>query len=104
MKYSSRPRDFLFMSWVRAQPCIVCERQHSPHLTRTYAHHAGQRAFARKADDRTCIPLCWKHHDRLSPVSIHTLGVRFWSVYELDRNQVIAEINERYEQERPMAA
>jgi hypothetical protein len=97
--YAKRSRDFSFMSWITAQTCCVCEAQHKPQFSKSYAHHAGQRAFGRKADDRTCIPLCWKHHDRGSSQSIHTLGKAFWTAYGLDRVALIAEYNERYELE-----
>jgi hypothetical protein len=97
--YAKRPRDFAYMAWITCQTCAVCESQHKPQFSKSYAHHAGQRAFGRKADDRTCIPLCWKHHDRGSSVSIHSLGKRFWGVYGLDRNRLIAELQERYEAE-----
>jgi hypothetical protein len=97
--YKNRPRDFAFMSWITTQTCCVCESQHQPQFSKSYAHHAGQRAFGRKADDRTCIPLCWRHHDRNSSASIHSLGKRFWGVYGLDRGALIAEYNERYEME-----
>ena len=43
--------------------------------------------------------LCWRHHDRLSSISIHTLGKRFWEVYRLERGAVIAELQTRYELE-----
>ena len=97
--YAKRPRDWAYMSWIKSQQCIVCESQHQPNFGRIYAHHAGQRALGRKAADRSCIPLCWKHHDRASSQSIHVLGVRFWAVYKLDRAAVIAELVERYENE-----
>lgn len=97
--YKDRPRDFPYMAFIRNQQCIVCESQHKPNFGSTYAHHAGPRAFGRKAEDRTCIPLCWRHHDRSSSLSIHTLGKRFWAVYKLDRAAVVAELHERYELE-----
>lgn len=97
--YAKRPRDFAFMSFITCQTCAVCEAQHKPQFSKSYAHHAGQRAFGRKADDRTCIPLCWRHHERASSASIHSLGKRFWSTYGLDRNALIVEYNERYELE-----
>ena len=97
--YKLRPRDFAFMSWVKSQPCIVCEKQLILNFGSIYAHHAGQRAFGRKADDRTCIPLCWRHHDRASSQSIHSLGKSFWGTYRIDRAQAIAELNERYAEE-----
>jgi hypothetical protein len=98
-RYNQRPRDFAFMAFIRSQQCCVCEKLRLVNFGRIEAHHAGQRAFGRKADDRTCIPLCWRHHDRNSTTSIHSLGKRFWVVYGLDRNRLIAEYNERFEME-----
>ncbi len=97
--YKNRPRDFAFMSWVKSQPCCACEKLRLLNFGIIYAHHAGQRGTSQKADDRTCIPLCWRHHDRGSSTSIHALGKTFWAVYGLDRVALIADYNERYEME-----
>lgn len=97
--YRSRPRDFAYLSWIKAQQCVVCEALRLISFGRIYAHHAGQRGLGRKADDKTAIPLCWRHHDRNSPASIHCLGKLFWVRYGLDRSAVIAELNQRYEAE-----
>lgn len=94
--YKNRPRDFAYLAWVASQQCIVCESQFKLQPSRSYAHHAGQRGLGRRADDATAIPLCWRHHDRASSISIHALGKRFWVVYKLERNVVIAELQERY--------
>jgi hypothetical protein len=94
--YAKRQRDFAYLAWVTAQQCIVCEKAHAPQLTRTYAHHAGARGLSQRASDHTAIPLCWRHHDRGSSLSIHALGKKFWVVYALDRGVVIAELRERY--------
>jgi hypothetical protein len=94
--YKNRPRDFAYLAWVASQQCIVCESQFKLQPSRSYAHHAGQRGLGTRADDATAIPLCWRHHDRASPISIHALGKRFWVVYKLERNVVIAELQERY--------
>jgi hypothetical protein len=97
--YAKRPRDFAYLAWVACQQCIVCEAQHKPQFSRSYAHHAGARGLSQRAADRTAIPLCWKHHDRGSSLSIHTLGKKFWTVYGLNRNAVIAELQARYDLE-----
>ena len=97
--YKQRPRDFAYMSWIRELQCCACEKLRLLNFNRVYAHHAGQRGTGQKADDRTCIPLCWRHHDRGSSTSIHTLGKRFWGIYGLDRAELIREYNERYEAE-----
>lgn len=98
-RYKQRPRDFAYMSWIKSQQCCVCEKLRLLNFGTIYAHHAGQRGLGQKANDRTCIPLCWRHDSRLSPGSIHSLGKRFWVVYGLDRDALIREFNERYDLE-----
>lgn len=101
---AKRERDWAFISWIKRQACIVCEMHSFKLFTQRFnpsqAHHAGHRGLSQRADDRTCIPLCWTHHDRNSPHSIHTLGRKFWEFYQLDRAQVIEEMQRRYELER----
>ena len=97
--YTKRPRDFAYMFWIRELQCAVCEKRHILNFGTVYAHHAGPHGLSQRSPDRTCIPLCWRHHDRASSASIHSLGKRFWAVYGLDRNRLIAEYNERYELE-----
>lgn len=92
-------RDFIYLSWIASQPCVVCELQRVAQFNRSYAHHAGQRGLSQRAPDRTAIPLCWRHHDRNSSSSVHTLGKEFWKRYRLDRVEIIRELNERYELE-----
>lgn len=55
------------MAWIRRQPCIVRSLPPDPNrLTpcsgRVEADHLGSRGIGRKADDRTCAPLCQQHH------------------------------------------
>jgi hypothetical protein len=98
-----RIRDWLYISWIKSQPCIVCEKHAFNLFTKRFspsqAHHAGYRGLSQRADDRTCIPLCWTHHDRNSPHSIHTLGRKFWEFYQLDRQATIEEMQRRYAME-----
>jgi hypothetical protein len=106
-----RIRDWAYLSWIKRQVCIVCEK-HAINVgnlfTRKFspsqAHHAGHRGLSQRADDRTCIPLCWTHHDRNSPHSVHTLGRKFWQFYSIDRQAIIEEMNRRYELETERAA
>ena len=74
-KYRSRERDTEYMLWVRRQPCAA--RALDPNCDgHVQADHAGRRSIGRKADDRSCIPLCQKHHTQRA--SFH--GVfRSWS-------------------------
>ena len=48
--------------------CLVCGSKP------VHAHHSGPRGLGQKSPDRHAVPLCWKHHDRNSDESIHTLG------------------------------
>lgn len=70
-KYRARARDFEYMAWIRRQPCAVRaeHRLTSPCAGRMEADHAGLRAMGQKADDRTCIPLCHKHHVQRTSMS-----------------------------------
>lgn len=70
-RYSDRPRDTAFMLWVKTRPCIVGEIALGwpvPDGKRTRcagpieADHMGARSVGRKADDRTCVPMCMQHH------------------------------------------
>jgi hypothetical protein len=60
---SGRVRDTAYMDFVRGLPC--CSPMHPliGHASRIHAHHAGQRAAGRRANDDTCIPLCGWCHD-----------------------------------------
>lgn len=48
------------MGWVKQQPCAA--RHLGPCDGVIEADHAGRRGIGQKADDRTCIPLCTRHH------------------------------------------
>lgn len=65
--YKTRERDFEFMGFVRRQPCIVAVLPPDPNRITpcggyTEADHLGARPVGRKAEDRTCAPLCRDHH------------------------------------------
>lgn len=59
-KYRERARDWDYMAWVKTQPC--CAADISPCSGPIEADHMGRRGLSRKADDRTCAPLCQLHH------------------------------------------
>ena len=80
-KHARRPRAFDFMGWVKRQPCTVALAFEALHRHVGYtrgvslpdlkcegaveADHAGNRfrdGDGTRAFDRTCIPLCSKHH------------------------------------------
>lgn len=65
--YALRPRDADYMLAVKLLPCAVSVDPPDPaRVTRcsgvVEADHAGERGLGRKADDRTCIPMCTGHH------------------------------------------
>jgi hypothetical protein len=86
-KRQAFPPDPIYLAWLRCQSCIICELLglYPRNFRKCEAHHAGPRGLGQTADDHTAIPLCWKHHDRNSTLSIHTLGVKFWGKFKLDR-------------------
>jgi hypothetical protein len=56
-----RERFFDFMWFVKLQPCLLRELGDCEGAIQ--ADHAGlDRGLSQKADDRTCIPMCDKHH------------------------------------------
>jgi hypothetical protein len=57
-----RRRSKAHLAFVRAQPCVVCQRQPCD------AHHlkfAQGRALGRKVSDEFTVPVCRDHHDEL---------------------------------------
>ena len=61
--YNKRPRDLEYMGFVKQLRCCRCGGGPSE------AHHAGPRAFGRKADDRSCIPLCHICHHGIAKLN-----------------------------------
>jgi len=61
------------------------------------AAHVGPRAFGHKCPDRETLPICrWDH--RIGPNSHHRMGKKFWEFWKLDRESLILELNETFEQ------
>lgn len=61
--YARRERDFDYMGQVKALPCSLAGvAAAGPCSGVVEADHMGERAAFRKADDRTCAPLCQRHH------------------------------------------
>lgn len=67
-RYARRPRDTAYMMFAKSLLCAVEEEwpcfPARPSLCSGVieADHAGERGLGRKADDRTCIPMCTGHH------------------------------------------
>ena len=97
-----RKRDQEYMEFVRGLPCAVCSLFTSDirwglGIYATECAHVGERGLGQKSSDRETIPLCATHH-RTGPESHHVLGKRFWDVHGINRDEVIAELQKRYEQ------
>ncbi len=115
--------DAEYCDWIRGLPCVVClivnHLRHGgtaasgllafidvithPHefpIERFGAQcaHVGEiRGIGQKCSDRETAPLCGKHHDRGAPEGHHDLGKGFWSFYGIDREALIAALNEAWE-------
>lgn len=93
-------KDPAYLKWIREQPCAVpgCAVA-SPTIYAREAAHVGMRGMSQKCADREAIPLCAWHH-RLGPQSHHRAGKRFWSLHSIDREELIAYYNNRFEEEK----
>jgi hypothetical protein len=72
--YSRRPRDLEYVAAVRALPCLLSVVGPfrgmivvdlilvGPCRGPVEADHLGERGLGQKADDRTCVPMCTRHH------------------------------------------
>lgn len=67
--YASRLRDTAYMLWIRSKPCAAGELfaatahgSDSGCDGRVEADHVGRRPVGRKAEDRSCVPMCQHHH------------------------------------------
>lgn len=97
-----RALDSCYLEWIRTQRCViencVSVAYPSEYSSRIEAHHAGDHGFAQKADDRTAIPLCMYHHTA-GPYSAHRLGKVFWTFHGLDRDELVKELNRKFEEQ-----
>jgi len=89
--------DPKYLAWIRTLPCELWPKLTTECYGPTEAHHAGDHGFAQRAPDRTAIPLCERHH-RHGRDAVHVIGREFWVYHNLDRVQIIRELNERYNQ------
>jgi hypothetical protein len=94
--------DEPYKMWIRKQPCVVCEAMRILSYRFTFltieAAHVGERGLGQRCPDRQCLPLCIEHHTA-GPHSHHVLGKRFWSHFGLDRFELIADFNRRFDAE-----
>lgn len=90
-------KDLSYLTWLRTQPCLACASLGNQ-MTPTEAAHTGVRGLSQKGPDREAIPLCSYHH-RLGSVSHHRLGKRFWDHHGIDRERMISNLNEKFQEE-----
>jgi hypothetical protein len=102
-------KDSAYLKWIRTLPCVCCcvygygrlwlDLVLAPDMRQSTilveAAHTRPHALSQKSDDRTCIPLCHTHHQG-SPLSIHVLGVKFWDRWGIERDELVAKLNEEY--------
>ena len=98
---SKGKKDLEYLMWLHLLSCVACTRgrivRHQFFNFTIEAHHAGARGMSQKADDRTAVPLCKRHHDRGSRESVHALGRGFWAAHGLDKDSLIRELNKAYD-------
>ena len=93
--------DEPYKSWIRLLPCVVCftwRFRIAGYSGMVECAHVGERGLGQKCHDRQTLPLCVFHH-RTGPHSAHAIGKRFWGYWKLDRFELIADHNRRYERE-----
>jgi hypothetical protein len=90
-----------YLAWIRTLPCAVCWmwRIRPGRDSKVEAAHVGIRGLARKCSDLETIPLCIWHH-RTGPHSHHHLGKGFWVFWKINRTEVIAQYQQKYEKEK----
>jgi len=101
-------RDPKYLAWIRTLPCVCCDPpgvlaelfpgRGIPDQYPTEVAHVGDRGLGQKCSDLQTIPLCAYHH-RTGPESHHRLGNRFWSKWGINKEELIANLNQRYQQE-----
>jgi hypothetical protein len=89
-------KDEAYLEYIRSLPCTICAEGLDPQPSITESAHTGPHGLSQKSADRTAIPLCAQHH-REGGASLHKLGGRFWVVHNIDRDELIADLNLAYE-------
>lgn len=92
-------RDKKYLEWVRTLRCHCCVADWLQQVKRTEAAHVGLRGLSQKCSDRETIPLCARHH-REGNLSAHTLQREFWKYWKLDRDTLVAGLNQKYEEQK----
>jgi hypothetical protein len=93
--YHRRVRpDPEYKAWIASLPCAVpdCSTGDGVEVA-----HIGDRGLSNRCPDRQTGPFCTTHHrdDRLG---MHgRLGKNYWKHYGLNRDELIAELNRKYD-------
>lgn len=100
----SGEEDPKYLKWIRLQSCVVCSAWDLKPVRyvsrRVEAAHVGPKGMSQLCPDRETLPLCVWHHTE-GPQSHHgPLGRNFWTHWELNRFELIADFNRRYEKEQ----
>ncbi len=97
-------RDRLYLDWLATLECIQpgCTSKNLHKWAEagswTEAAHTGPHGIAQKAPDHDAIPLCHFHHQEAKDAQGKS---RTWfEDHNLNRNEILAELRKRYEQER----
>lgn len=83
-----------YLEWLHHLPCCIMDHECGGAIT---AHHAGSRGLGQKAPDYTAVPLCDKHHNRMSHISVHSVGRNFWINHGIRIEELIKALNASYE-------
>ena len=87
-------RDPAYLDFIRSLPCVCCFNHRG-----IESAHVGERGLSQRCPDREAIPLCKWHHTE-GPESHHRLGKRFWAKWNLNRDELIAQLQSRYNKEK----
>jgi hypothetical protein len=91
-------RNPAYLAFIRSLQCVCCSGgvlRNRLDWEITEAAHVGPRGFGQKCSDRETIPLCPGHH-RLNKDSHHNTQRHFWMIHELDRDELIADLDKRF--------
>jgi len=91
-------KDAAYLAWLHNFPCVVCVSLNVPQTSPTEAAHCGPRGLSQKCPDRLALPICRDHH-REGQFCQHALGRFFFQHYDLDRDELFAKFQLRYEAE-----
>lgn len=85
--------DPKYKAWIASLPCSVPNCKLGP----IHVCHIGSRSYSQKCSDLLTAPFCLTHHED-DELGMHgRLGKNFWKHYGLDSDELIADLNRRYD-------